>query len=418
MSCRLSRNALQSGPILEARWNSECGPAMETEEARSAAAREETSKVTTRHGRRLNGKTKVTNLLEVKEEMDYDAAQDLQELTPAEVEALWLQVKQEIKEEMEAEAWPSSAAAPVKKEVASEVMVKQEPVDGGTSKRRRLQTPAGLLDPVAIKKEAMHQADVKHEVDDQACKDELTPEEMEAMWLEVKQEIKEEMEAEVTGAGQTADVSGTSVKRQVVDGVKTEVRVKRELLDDGNQDGSIHDSQREQPADPATPKRRRLTRRDLETPAKQAVDTAPPKQERANQVKVKKEVKTEHTSQDGRKRMPSEMERILFEVKQEISEGTASDIKQEVNGVFEASIAEGITVKKELLEDDNASRRDSLDAFVAKAAAWAKQCMIFRSSKTWTPTRHKPGFRHSPIGYEGVRAELFSRSRFLQQPLQ
>ena len=61
------------------------------------------------------------------------------------------------------------------------------------------------------------------------------------------------------------------VKREVAG----EVKIKRELLEEGNQDRALHDSQCKQPADPATPKRRRLTRRDLETPAKQAMETMP-----------------------------------------------------------------------------------------------------------------------------------------------
>ena len=72
--------------------------------------------------------------------------------------------------------------------------------------------------------------------------------------------------------------------------------------------GLFHDSQNKQPADPATPKRRRLTRRDLETPAKQAMDTAPGKQELSNQVRIKKEVKTERMlCKEGRKLTPFNM---------------------------------------------------------------------------------------------------------------
>ena len=86
LSCRLWPPLPHSGPILEARWNSELGPAMEACKTRPSAVWEETSKVTARHGRRLNGKTKVTNVVEVKEEADHDgAAQHLQELTPAEM---------------------------------------------------------------------------------------------------------------------------------------------------------------------------------------------------------------------------------------------------------------------------------------------------------------------------------------------
>ena len=330
-----------SGPILEARWNWKLGPAMET------------SKVTAGHGRRLNSKTKVTNMVEVKEEADH-AAQHLQELTPAEMEAMWLQVKQEVKEEMDSEAPPSSVGAAmgsdgdsVKKEVGSEVNIKQEPVDGATPKRRRfsrreLQTSAGLLDLVAIKKEALDRTEVKQEADDQAreCKQELTPEEMEALWLEIKQEIKEEMEAEGcrAGAGEAEHVSWTSVKREVAG----EVKIKRELLEEGNQDGSFHDSQRKQPGDPATPKRRRLTRRDLETPAKQAMETWAGKQETSDQVKVKQEVKTETCS-------------LRFKVKQETIEepalpSTSVDIKNEVSGLA-TQPSKFITVKKELLDD-------------------------------------------------------------------
>ena len=145
---------------------------MEACAARPTGVHGETSEVSAKHGRRLNGKTKVTNMVEVKEEADHDgAAQHLQELTPAEMEAMWLQVKQEIKEEMDAEAWPSSAAAPVKKEVASEVTVKQEPVDGAMPKRRRLTgldlpTSAGVQHRVAIKKEALDQTEVKQEDED------------------------------------------------------------------------------------------------------------------------------------------------------------------------------------------------------------------------------------------------------------
>ena len=354
-------------------------------------------------------------MIEVKQEADPDGAAE--ELTPAEMEAMWLQVKQEIKEEMDAEAWPSSAAAPVKKEVASEVTVKQEPVDGAMPKRRRLTgldlptSAGGVQHRVAIKKEALDQTEVKQEDEDQCAQHqrELTPEEMETLWLEIKQEIKEEMEAEAAGVGQAADVSRAWVKTEVADEVKTEVKIKRELPEEGNQDGSLHDSQNTQPADPATPKRRRLTRRDLETPAKQAMDTAPGKQELSNQVRIKKEVKTERALQEGRKLTPSERDGLPLEVKQEISEETTSDIKQEVMGVGESSAAAGITVKKELLGDDSAGRSDMLDAFVAQAAAWAKQCIIFRSSRTWTPTRHELGFRDNPMSYSVVRAELSNK---------
>ena len=331
---------------------------MEALQARPAAVREETSKVTARHGRRLNSKTKVTNMVEVKEEADH-AAQHLQELTPAEMEAMWLQVKQEVKEEMDSETPPSSVGAAmgsdgdsVKKEVGSEVKIKQEPVDGATPKRRRLsrrelQMSAGLLDLAAIKKEALDRAEVKQEADDQAleCKQELTPEEMEALWLEIKQEIKEEMEAEASAAGQAKDVSGGLVKREVAG----EVKVKRELLEEGNQDRALHDSQCKQPADPATPKRRRLTRRDLETPAKQAMETIPSKQQVCNQLKVKQEVKTEPSSPEGCRPEHSKKDGLWLEVKQEIKEESRSaGVKREVNALAVA----GMTVKKELVDED------------------------------------------------------------------
>ena len=368
----------QRGLSLGARWNSKLGQAFE---GRPAAMQRETLEVASKHGRRLNCKTKVTapygqgkgmavgsGMVEVKQEAD-DVAQHLQELNPAEMEAIWFQVKQEIKEEMEAEAWPSSAAASVEKEVESEVRIKKEPVDAEMPKRRRLiardlRTSAGLLDPVAVKKEAVDQTEVKQEACDTAfdCKQELTAEEMEAMWLEVKQEIKEEMEAEVTGAGQAADVSGTSVKREVAGQVKTEVKVKQELLEEGNQDGSFHDSQCKQPADPATPKRRRLTRRDLETPAKQAMDTAPAEQETSKQVKVKHEVKTELALEQGAKLASSKMDSDWLEVKQEVSTDMGNDdsllsmpagIKREVNFlVTQSSAVPGITVKREREEDE------------------------------------------------------------------
>ena len=363
---------LQCGLSLEARWNSKRGQAFE---GRPAAMQKETLKITCKHGRRLNCKTKVTapdsqgkgvapgSGVIVKQEAD-DAAQHLQERNPAEMEAMWLQVKQEIKEEMDAEAWSSSAAVfsdvCVKKEAASEVKVKQEPVDGAMSKRRRrtrdnMKACGGLLDPVAVKKEALDQTEVKQEADDRAieCKQELTPEEMEALWLEIKQEIKEEMEAEASAAGQAQDVSGGLVKREVAG----EVKVKRELLEEGNQDGSFHDSQCKQPADPATPKRRRLTRRDLETPAKQAAEVAPGKQDALSQVKVKQEVKTERASHT-----PSRMESNWLEVKQEVNTEMGTDcslssmpagIKREVNClVAQSSTVAGITVKKELVEDE------------------------------------------------------------------
>ena len=56
----------------------------------------------------------------------------------------------------------------------------------------------------------------------------------------MKQEIKEEMEAEGcrAGAGEAEHVSWTSVKREVAG----EVKMKRELLDEGNQDRACHDS--------------------------------------------------------------------------------------------------------------------------------------------------------------------------------
>ena len=164
---------------------------MEACAARPTGVHGETSEVSAKHGRRLNGKTKVTDpngpwkgmalgsgMIEVKQEADPDGAAE--ELTPAEMEAMWLQVKQEVKEEMDSEAPPSSVGAAmgsdgdsVKKEVGSEVKIKQEPVDGATPKRRRLsrrelQTSAGLLDLVAIKKEALDRTEVKQEADDQA----------------------------------------------------------------------------------------------------------------------------------------------------------------------------------------------------------------------------------------------------------
>ena len=299
-----------------------------------------------RHGRRLNGKTKVTNIVEVKEEADPDGG--TQELTPAEIEAIWLQVKREIKEEMDSENLPSSVSGAmdtgdsVKKEVASEVKIKQELVDGVTPKRRglsgRVQQSAGFLDP-AIKKE------VKQEADDHDCKQELTAEEMEAMWLEIKQEIKEEMEAEATGICEAEHVSKASVKREVAG----EVKVKRELLEHENQDGSFHDSQCKQPADLATPKRRRLTRRDLETPSKQDMGTIPSKQQACNQVKVKQEVKTEPSLPEGSRPEHSKKDGLWLEVKQEINEVSRSaGVKKEVNGLAVA----GIAVKKELVEED------------------------------------------------------------------
>ena len=362
----------QRGPSPGASWNSKLGQAFE---GRPAAMQRETLEVARNHGSILNCKTKVTapygqgkgmalgsGMVEVKQEAD-DVAQHLQELNPAEMEAIWFQVKQEIKEEMEAEAWPSSAAAFVKKEVESEVRIKEEPVDAEMPKRRRLigrdlRTSAGLLDAVAVKKEAKDQTEVKQEACDTAfdCKQELTAEEMEAMWLEVKQEIKEEMEAEVTGGGQAADVSGTSVKREV----KTQVKVKQELLEEGNQDGSFHDSQCKQPAHLATPKRRRLTRRNLETPAKQAMDTAPAEQETSKQVKVKHEVKTELALEQGPK-LASSKNSDMLEVKQEVSTDMGTDdcvlsmpagIKREVNCLVTQSSAVPGTVKREREEDE------------------------------------------------------------------
>ena len=299
-----------------------------------------------RHGRRLNGKTKVTNIVEVKEEADPDGG--TQELTPAEMEAIWLQVKREIKEEMDSENLPSSVSGAmdtgdfVKKETASEVKIKQELVDGVTPRRRglsgRVQHSAGLLDPVAIKKE------VKQEADDHDCKQELTAEEMEAMWLEIKQEIKEEMEAEATGICEGEHVSRASVKREIAG----EVKVKRELLEEENQDRVFHDSHCTQPADPATPKRRRLTRRDLETPAKQPMEIIPRKQQACNQAEVKQEVKTETHG-------PLKVKQELHDEKTKDPSllNTSVGIKKEVIGLAaQSSTLKVITVKKEPLEDD------------------------------------------------------------------
>ena len=335
---------------------------------------------------------------------------------------------------------------------------------------RRLNGKTKVTDPNGPWK----QTDVKQEVDDTAfdCKQELTPQEMEALWLEIKQEIKEEMEAEGcrAGAGEAEHVSWTSVKREVAG----EVKIKRELLEERNQDRALHDSQCKQPADPATPKRRRLTRRDLDTPAKQAVETATVKQEWSKQVRVKQEVKTEHALEGGPKLTPFNMrtESDWLEVKQEVNEDATMDgstvsraarIKREVTGLaLRSSTLKGIAVKQELKDDigtqskglptlsavkeedpgrvelllevrsrlgqvgqgfqadtgdcffgifcsiaciraqisrstasppfldrSSARARDSLDAFVAQAATWAKQCLLFRSSKTWTPTRPK-----------------------------
>ena len=319
---------------------------------------------------------------EVKEEegSDDETFESFGEVTPAEMEAMWLQVKHEIKEETDAEAWPSSAAdfseACIKKEVGSEVRIKQEPLDVVMPKRRRLterdlRTSAGPLDPVAVKKEAVDQTEVKQQGSNTAfdCKEELTAEEMEALWLEVKQEIKEEVEAEAGRAGQGAEVSWTSVKREV----KAEVKVKRELLEEENQDGSFHDSRRKQPA-LATPKRRRLARRDLETPAKQAVATFPTKQEGSNQVRVKQEVKSEHALQEGPQLTQCKIECDWLEVKLEANEDSttgdssvsrAAHIKRELHGLaLHSSTVEGITVKKEL-KDDLATHAKGLPAVSA-----------------------------------------------------
>ena len=41
-------------------------------------------------------------------------------------------------------------------------------------------------------------------------------------------------------------------------------------------------------------------------------------------------------------------------------------------------------------QDPAAAAARSLDGFASQAATWAKQCLAFRSSKTWSPTRQCP----------------------------
>ena len=43
-------------------------------------------------------------------------------------------------------------------------------------------------------------------------------------------------------------------------------------------------------------------------------------------------------------------------------------------------------------QDPAGAAARSLDDFASQAAAWAKQCLAFRSSKTWSPTRQSSCF--------------------------
>ena len=43
-------------------------------------------------------------------------------------------------------------------------------------------------------------------------------------------------------------------------------------------------------------------------------------------------------------------------------------------------------------QDPAGAAARSLDDFASQAAAWARQCLAFRSSKTWSPTRQSSCF--------------------------
>ncbi|CAL1149074.1 unnamed protein product, partial [Cladocopium goreaui] len=158
-------------------------------------------------------------------------------------------------------------------------------------------------------------------------------------------------------------------------------------------------------------KRRRLTRRDMQQPMEIGGPSSV-KIELADGVKVKKE---KHAEQEiGFKRQDKEkmgLDDLWLKVHKKVNEQSlmtfpAANAAAE-NALKPPESESGInqvqtSAQQQLepsafgMEDASRSKADedsanpeesSLDAFASHAATWAKQCLAFRSSKTWSPTR-------------------------------
>eukprot|EP00434_Breviolum_minutum_P004756 symbB.v1.2.004190.t1/scaffold233.1/size288367/21 len=70
------------------------------------------------------------------------------------------------------------------------------------------------------------------------------------------------------------------------------------------------------------------------------------------------------------------------------TEGLSSEKKQ--SDAHDDGPDDGVKIKEENVPEDPAAAARSLDDFASQAATWAKECLAFRSSKTWSPTRQCP----------------------------
>eukprot|EP00435_Cladocopium_sp_Y103_P069308 s1156_g33.t1 len=167
--------------------------------------------------------------------------------------------------------------------------------------------------------------------------------EIDELWLQVKKEIKEEMAKDMTSTNFESDIlmQGVMMKEEV------EMDVEGSLQSQPDQSTDLIEERTGQPLQVA--KRRRLTGEDMQKISKTEGLRCPSsvKKELADGVKVKKE----------------SLERSARDMS-ELGDSAKSECQ-------------------DLIDADESS----LDAFASQAAAWAKQCLAFRSSKTWSPNR-------------------------------
>ncbi|CAK9075889.1 unnamed protein product [Durusdinium trenchii] len=278
---------------------------------------------------------------------DDDVLVKQEESDDQDAHALWLQVKKEIKEEMHQEqigclgVGTTIAGHEVKQEVKDEV---EDKVDAAShpvglaitprAKRRRLtrwnmqEKPADTrtVTQVCIKKEKPDDAQVKQEESD--------GQDTHALWLQVKQAVKEEMQQDQIGCLGV----GTEVKEEVEEKVDTR-------------------------SDPVGP----------------AITSTPPSKKRhlaRKETKIKKE---KGDDREAPQDQPDESE-----IKEELGkkDSTADSIK-----IKEEHIVDASSILPPSKEEGASADDASLDTFAAAAATWAQQCLAFRKTKTWTPTR-------------------------------
>ncbi|CAK9029596.1 Uncharacterized protein SCF082_LOCUS18862, partial [Durusdinium trenchii] len=301
--------------------------------------------------------------VEVKEECDEEKYAGSPRNGNTDTTRSWLYIKEEIKEEMQQdEIGPLSVAATtveykinqeVKEEVEEKVDLGQdsvEPATTPTTKRRRL-TRRNMQGKAAAAgaTETLVQAFIKKEKPDdiQVKQEESDDQDAHALWLQVKKEIKDEMQQDQIDCLGV----GTAIARHEV---KQEVKEEVEEKDVGSD------------------------------PVGLAISSTPPSKKRHL---ARKETKIKREKSDDRKAPQDKPDGRWPQVK--------SEIKEELGK--EDSTADSIKIKKEHIVDagsrlppskEAASADDaSLDTFAAAAATWAQQCLAFRKTKTWTPTR-------------------------------